>query len=139
MLERQERTLDTLRTQAVALLSAASIVAGLFGGRLLSQNVGTRGDVAVTLALVLFGVTSVLAIIVLLPWKWKFTHDLGPALKQVRLRRSIDPIQPMFVWAQGFESMRADNEPKLNCLMKCFWAAVILVGAQVVCWSVAVF
>lgn len=58
-LVRQESVLDTLRTQAVAMLSVPSIVAGLFGSRVPTSPV-PGAEAAVVAALVLFGITAVL-------------------------------------------------------------------------------
>lgn len=63
-LVRQEAVLDTLRTQAVAMLSVASIVAGLFGSRVPTSPV-PGAEAAVVAALVLFGITAVLAIVII--------------------------------------------------------------------------
>src|ERR1019366_3655068 len=66
---RQESDVDSLRNRAVALLSVTSLVAGLFGGRVLAH--GHRATVAAALALFVGSVGAV--VVVLAPrWGWEF-------------------------------------------------------------------
>ena len=83
-LSQQNSELDALRTRAVAMLSVATLVAGLFGTRLPTSHVSARTVAAVTAALVLFALSAVLAIMVAAPRKqWLFTFGLDPLLERV--------------------------------------------------------
>lgn len=138
MLQRQEANLDTLRNQAVAVLSVASVVAGLFGSRLLPGSHSLRVEAAIWIALILFGVSALLAIFILIPRKWGFSHDLQESLSLIKARHPIAVISLAHRWATGFEQLRRKNQGQLDGLMRCFWLACVLVGAQVIAWAVAV-
>lgn len=137
MLVRQEAVLDTLRTQAVALLSVASLVAGLFASRLIPGSHSLRVVVASWIAVALFGGTAVLTIVILLPRGWDFSHDLKKPLDQVSRRNVLTPLNVTITWAEMYEKMRHKNQKPLDDLMCGFWWACVLAGAQVVAWAVA--
>jgi len=90
LLVRQEATLDTLRGQAVAILSVASIVAGLFGSRLLpTGQLSAFSVVMIGIALAAFGATAVLALKILRPRKWRFEHGLTLYTEMVDRREVV--------------------------------------------------
>jgi hypothetical protein len=136
-LVRQESVLDTLRTQAVAVLSVASIVAGLFGSRVPASPV-PGAEAAVVSALVLFGVTAVLAIVIIRPWEWVFSHGLDGDLATVDRGELLRVDDLSYSWAEAFEAWRASNQTKINRLMGCFSWACALTGAQVIAWGLAI-
>src|SRR5260370_16195835 len=83
-LSQQNTDLDALRTRAVALLSVAALIAGLFGSRLPHGHAAARTVIAVTVALVLFAASVILAILVAAPKKnWLFTFTLDKLLDRV--------------------------------------------------------
>jgi hypothetical protein len=85
---RQESDLDTLRNRAVALLSVSSIVAGLFGGRLVTAHHHPGYVTAAIVADLAFFAVSVLAVIVVLSPKrkgWKSAQNLDKWFALLRL------------------------------------------------------
>lgn len=135
-LVRQEAVLDTLRTQAVAVLSVSSIVAGLFGSRLPTAPVG-GAEAAIVSALVLFGVTAVLSIVIVHPWDWVFSHGLEDDLATVDRGELLRADDLSWSWADAFERWRASNQQKINRLTACFSWACALTGFQVIAWGLA--
>lgn len=73
----QVSELDTLRTRAVALLSVAALVGGLFGSRLPRGHQSAPRVAALIIALALFSAGVLLAVIIALPRQaWQFGFDL---------------------------------------------------------------
>ena len=136
-LVRQESVLGTLRTQAVAMLSVASIVAGLFGSRVPTSPV-PGAEAAVVAALVLFGITAVLAIVIIRPWDWVFSHGLDDDIRTVERGELLKVGDLSYSWAKDFEAWRASNQTKINRLTTCFSWACVLTGAQVIAWGLAI-
>ena len=80
----QKADVDALRTRAVALLSVASLVAGLFGSRLPHNHTAPRTVIASIAALALFGISVVLVLMIIAPkYNWLFPFELGDLLKEV--------------------------------------------------------
>lgn len=138
LLVRQEAALDTLRTQAIAVLSVGAIVAGLFGSHVVSTHVSAGAACATGAALALFTVSAVLAIYVLAPHDWTFAHGLGVQLRRVGDQEMVEAEDLAFGWATEFEKWRTDNQRQLDHLMRCFLWACALTGAQVIAWGLAV-
>ena len=137
-LSQQNSELDALRTRAVAMLSVATLVAGLFGTRLPTSHVSARTVAAVTAALVLFALSAVLAIMVAAPRKQRlFTFGLAPLLERVEAR-SIQPGDVTVSLAARAEQNRRANNVKLKPMYTMFGWICALVGLQVVAWAVAV-
>ena len=137
-LARQESDLDALRARAVAMLSVAALVAGLFGSRLPHHHVPSRTTIAVVAALLLFAVSVVLALLVAAPKKdWEFTFKLDKLIERVddATAAPVDVTRNLAVWA---EEARAENTGKLNALYTSFSWVCLLVGLQVIAWAIAV-
>jgi hypothetical protein len=137
-LVRQEAALDTLRTQAVAVLSVASIVAGLFGSHVPTSNLAPNRAAEVVASFAFFGVTEILAIIVLWPRTWNFAHGIAGPLGDVENGTSVNSDDVLYTWTKHFEAWRATNQRKLDCLMTCFAWACALAGLQVIAWGLAI-
>ena len=138
LLVRQEAVLDALRGQAVAILSVASIVAGLFGSRLLpSAQLSAFSVVMIALALAAFGSTALLALKILRPTKWQFEHGLTPYTEMVERRQVVVAAGLALSWAKGVEAQREANRGQLDRLMTRFAWACGLTAASVVFWGLA--
>ena len=137
-LVRQEAVLDTLRTQAVALLSVASIVAGLFGSRLPVSNLTPNHVAEIIAAFTFFSLTAVLAVIILWPRTWYFSHGMAVPLGEIQAGHPVSPDDLSYTWTKHFEDWRATNQRKLDCLIKCFAWACALTGLQVLAWALAI-
>jgi hypothetical protein len=138
LLVRQEATLDTLRVQAVALLSVDSIVAGLFSSRIPTNGLAGLSVGMAYAALGLFGASILLVISILLPRTWTFDHGLTDKLSCLEQGHAVNPAELAYTWARGAESWRATNQIQLNRLMNFFLTACIFTGIGVVCWGIAV-
>gem|GEM_PF-5221287 len=138
MLVRQEAVLITMRNQAVAMLSAGAVAAGLFGSHLSTGHgrwwvVPTAG-----IALALFAASAVLAAMVAVPTKWLFSHDLTRQVERLSQGQPLRAYDLAFTWAKGFETARATNQVKLDRLTLYYrWVCGLLI-AQVVIWGLAV-
>jgi hypothetical protein len=133
----QKAEVDALRTRAVALLSVASLVAGLFASRLPHSHAATRTVVASIAALALFGVSVVLALLIAAPKRrWVFTFTLDELVGRVDqgIARPVDVTSNLTSWA---EDARRLNARKLRIMYGFFGAVCLLIGLQVIAWAVA--
>lgn len=138
LLERQEASLNDLRSRAVAILGVGSIVSSVFGGLLFPQHHHSlRVLIAGWMAVGFLGVTAILAVVIMAPWHWDFGQQLRKPLAQIEQGQAITPKAIMLAWAKLFEVMRSDNKGKLAWLHRAFWVACFLTGAQVVAWAIA--
>jgi hypothetical protein len=138
LIVRQEAVLDTLRVQAVAILSVSSIVAGLFGAHLLPTHPSGLRLAAILVALVLFGVTVFKVIVILTPRDWTFEHALTEKLAQLETGKQLLKAGSFaYTWAKEAEASRTTNQVELDHLMEYFRWACILTAAQVVVWGLA--
>ena len=137
LLVRQEASLDTLRSQAVAILSVASIVAGLFGSKLVSTSLSRFSLSMIAVALLLFAVTVWLVLTILTPRPWAFEHVLGGELDRLERGKDLLAGELAYGWARGVERQRAENQPALDRLMSKFKIACALTGAGVLFWALA--
>ncbi len=138
LLVRQEAALDTLRTQAVAILSVGALIAGLFGAHVVPGGHSLGTELAIGAALILFAASTVLIVIVLAPHEWTFAHGLTDALNEIEKQEVVDAQDLSFSWAIDFECWRTTNQAKLDCLFTYFLLACVLTGAQVIAWGIAV-
>jgi hypothetical protein len=137
-LAQQNADLDLLRTRAVAMLSVAALVAGLFGTRLPNDHAHTRTLAFVIAALALFAVSVVLAVLVAAPRrKWEFTFKLGSMLQLIDAGDAV-PVDITRNFAAWSEVARSNNARQMTRLYSIFRLVCWLVGLQVVAWAVAV-
>jgi hypothetical protein len=137
-LSQQSNDLDTLRTRAVAMLSVASIIAGLFGTRLPHGHSPLHKQIALTVALVLFAASVIAALVVAAPRKrWIFTFKLQPLVQLVDEGRAqpMDISSNLADWAN--DALHS-NAGKLNWVYTAFGWLCVLVGGQVIAWAIAV-
>jgi hypothetical protein len=118
-LAQQNADLDLLRTRAVAMLSVAALVAGLFGTRLPDGDTHSRTLAFVIAALVLFAVSIVLAVLVAAPRrKWEFTFKLGSLLQ--RIDADGVPVDVTRNFAAWSEVARSNNARQMKVLYAIF-------------------
>jgi hypothetical protein len=137
-LNQQTTDLDVLRTRAVAMLSVAALIAGLFGSRLADGHAGGRTVGFVIVALVLFAASVVLAVIVAAPRRnWEFTFRLSGLLQRVDAGEAVpaDVTRNLAAWS---ETARFNNAQRMERLYTMFRLVCVLVGLQVVAWAIAV-
>src|SRR5712692_3168923 len=80
--DQQNAAFDALRTRAVAMLSVAALVGGLFGSRLPHSQSGLSVG-ALVAALVLFAGSVVLAVVIAWPRSWHFGADVSELTSRV--------------------------------------------------------
>jgi hypothetical protein len=135
----QVSELDMLRTRAVALLSVAALVGGLFGSRLPHGHQPALRVAALVTALVLFSAGVLLAVIIALPRRgWETGVDLTDLTQRVEAGTTSLGEVNISLAAQGAASWDA-NSAKLERLYRPFAALCVLTGLQVVAWALAVF
>lgn len=138
-LAQQVSELDTLRTRAVALLSVAALVGGLFGSRLPHGHQSVPRIAALVTALALFSAGVLLAVIIALPRRaWQFGFDLTDLTHRVAAGTVGLGDVNISLAAQATTSLDV-NSAKLRSLYQLFAALCVLVGLQVVAWALAVF
>jgi hypothetical protein len=134
----QADEVDLLRNRAVALLSVASLVAGLFGGRIISSaHQPTHTTIGLTVALVAFALSVIAIVIVLAPrTNWQFSENLESYFSDID-DGDLRPIDVTARLGQHSVSARENNQKKLDMLYPWFMISCILIGIQVVAWGVA--
>ena len=123
-------------------LITVSLVAGLFGGRIVAKSPHPHYvSAAIGVALVAFAL-SVLAIVVVLKpqkMKWEFAQNLTSYFEDLAAGEPIQAVDVTFNLAKDFEASRIQNKVVLESLYWWFNGACLLVGIQVVAWGVSVF
>jgi hypothetical protein len=135
----QVSELDTLRTRAVALMSVAALVGGLFGSRIPHGHQRATQVGALVAALILFSAGVVLAVIIALPRRdWEFGFDLTDLAHRVEAGTATLGTVNISLAAQATMSWNT-NAAKLQRLYGLFAGLCVLVGLQVIAWALAVF
>lgn len=135
----QSASLDLLRTRTTAMLSVATLVAGLFATRLPSDKTHLQGRVLgfVIAALALFGLSAVLAILAVAPRDgWVFAFDLDDLLASIREGDTV-PVDVTANLARAATAAYKANTVKLHGLYRLFGAVCFLVALQVIAWGIA--
>jgi hypothetical protein len=136
----QDSDLATLRTRAVALLSVSSLVAGLFGGRIVAtQHHPWYVTSGIAVALVTFGL-SVLAIIVVLSPKrmgWDIAQNLDEFFKLLSAQ-NLSPLDASANLAKHIEKSRGANQVVLEKLYCSFSIACVLTAVEVIAWGISI-
>lgn len=135
----QVSELDTLRTRAVALMSVAALVGGLFGSRIPHGHEQMARVAALVAALVLFAAGVLVAVIIALPRRdWEFGFDLTDLAQRVERGTATLGMVNISLAAQANMSWNA-NAGRLQQLYRLFATLCLLVGLQVIAWALAVF
>jgi hypothetical protein len=136
-LQQQVTDLDALRNRAVALLSVAALVAGLFGSRLPKGQSPAHTTFGTWVALAAFAAGVFLALTIAIPRrKWLFTFRLDQLAELVEKRTAIpaDITHNLTRWS---EEARRWNSARLDRLHALFGCLCLAVGIQVIAWGVA--
>jgi hypothetical protein len=138
-LARQASDLDSLRTRAVALLSVAALVGGLFGSRLPHGHQPALRVAALVGALVLFSVGVFLAVLIAMPRRdWEFDFELGDLACQVSAGTAGLGEVNISLAVQAAASWDM-NARRLRGLYWLFSGLCVATGLQVIAWALAVF
>lgn len=136
--DQQSMEFDALRTRAVAIVSVATLVSGLFGSHLPSIHHSDLKTAALVAALVFFGVSVVLVVMIAWPRSWYSGAHLDEFIAQVADGRAT-LAQINLSLAFRIEENWTKNQRTLSGLYPLFGLECLLVGLQVIAWAVAVF
>jgi hypothetical protein len=135
-LEQQQALVESVRARTGILLSAASIVTSFFAGIALAG--GKRLDAPTWAAAFCFVAAGALCLAILWP-EWSWTFRFNPK-KLVRDYIEADPPATLdemrLDLSLHVENWAEKNGIKMRWLFRCFEAASILLGAEVVLWMV---
>ncbi len=138
LLVQQEDELTALRTRAVAILSAAGLVNGLFGVKFAGKHHFTTGQVvSIRVAVVSFGVMAACVIAIEWPREFRLAESLGQWLTALDAGEKRRPIDYLYHFARQYTEFREYNRPKIDALYRLFTASCVLLGAQVLCWGLS--
>lgn len=126
LLARQEADLDTLRTRALAVLSAGALIIGVLG----TQAYAVRW--AIVVALALLAISAGVAMWILWPTEFEFSHDLGPVLE--RIEKGDPPLTALDVaysFAYDLDRFRKRNKEKIDKLATRYIVMCALFGLEI--------
>ena len=131
----QEAALDGLRARTGTLLAAASITTAFIGGEALARE--PRLVFASWAAITAFCVVGALAIAILWPWTWRFSHDPSVLIEDhVEVAERSRPDQLQLFLARTNDDNWDSNQRKLERLFWCFRAGSLCLAAEVILWIV---
>jgi hypothetical protein len=136
--DQQSTEFDSLRTRAVAIISVATLVSGLFGSQLPALHHSHFKTAALVAALVCFGITVSLVVTIAWPRSWYSGAHLDELVTQVA-DGEASLAQINLSLASRVEENWTANQRTLSSLYPLFGLECLLVGLQVIAWSVAVF
>jgi hypothetical protein len=131
----QEAALDGLRARTGTLLAAASITTAFIGGEALVREPGLV--LGAWAAIIAFCIVGGLAMTILWPWTWRFSHDASVLIEDhvnIPARRQAEQLQ-LFL-ARTNDANWDANQRKLERLFWCFRVGSLCLGAEVVLWIV---
>lgn len=130
--ERQEKSLDEIRSRAGLLLGAASIAASFLGTRALEheKNIGVAGQVAIWS----FGGVAAVMIVLVVPWRgWSF--GLTPwKLLRAQTTRPLPPDRAQLAMAEALMESHIANAKKLKLFYIGLALGALLLAVEVVTW-----
>ncbi len=136
-LAQQNSDVDALRNRSVALLSAGTLVGGLFGTRLPGGHPSKLNTFGLVAALILFVASVVLTIAIAWPQDWKAGPDRIPLAEQVA-DGNADVAVVHYSLLRSAEGNWAANHVTMTRMYKLFGGLCFLAGVEVVAWALAV-
>lgn len=134
---KQNSDFDSLRTRAITLLSVGTLVGGLFGSRLPHGNLSHLNLAGLVAALLLFGLSVVVAVAIAWPRHWYFGVDQTPlvdgvvdgttTLAEVNLSLAVSAEQN---WQKNYQTT--------GSMYVLFAVLCAVTGLEVVAWALAV-
>jgi hypothetical protein len=135
--DQQSTEFDSLRTRAVAIASVATLVSGLFGSQLSAHHSHFK-TAALVAALACFGITIGLVVVIAWPRSWYSGVQLDELVTRVA-DGEASLAQINLTLASRVEENWTANQRTLSSLYPLFGLECLLVGLQVIAWSIAVF
>lgn len=137
LLENQVSFTDTVRNRTTAMLSVAAIVAGLFGSKLGAGSHPRPVLVFIAVALALFAITSVLAIKMMMLRDLHVGVDTSALVTRLEADTPSSPYGMTFTLAKRYQEEYDFNAGVVKRLDTQYKWLCLLVGAQVIAWSIA--
>jgi hypothetical protein len=140
LLTNQVGSTDTTRNRTAAMLTVASIVAGIFGTNLVSGTTHPKPVLAtIAVALALFAISVGIAVKIMLLRDFDVGADVGRMLERVRREEPTTAAGVQNTLARLYLDAYKANESKVDDLNGLYTALCVLVAAQVVTWALAAF
>ena len=138
LLENQVSFTDTLRNRATAMLSVASIVAGLFGTKLATGTHSAPVLAAISVALALFASSALLSVKIMMLKGLGVGVDTGALVARLEEGTAAStPYGMNYTLAKRYQDGYDRNVPVVERLNTQYMALCLLVGAQVIAWAIA--
>jgi hypothetical protein len=142
-IEDQARVLEGLQSRAGALLAVAVVVTSFFGAQALPHGATRHGPVLRPIsytsgAIVGFGCTALLTLVVLLPHDLRFSLNAGRMLELLDVRDPSDMggAEAYAAVARQHQWLFDINNRQIRVLQWCFRAATLSLVAEVGLWTV---
>jgi MFS family permease len=129
--------LSGFRSGSATLLAAAGIVSGLFGMQLTDSGIGVWRTVFLVAALVAF---VGLVVVVTVGIQWPRRYDEGEELDRwLGFIKNRDPQADAFTYnmAKALNESYKNNAQTVKEAANWFRWACVLIGVEVVCWTVS--
>lgn len=133
----QDSSLDALRNRAVALLSVATLVGGLFATRLPHGGLSKLNLLGLSAALVLFAASVLLAVMIAWPRSWYYGEDRAELTARVR-KGTVSMVTVNLSLAARAQQNWEQNQVVMGSLYGLFAIQCAVVGLEVVAWALAV-
>lgn len=128
-IDRQQATIDALRSRTGTLFSAASLVSAFLGAQALERQ--AKPDLFYWVAIGSFVVLFLLVLAILWPWGFRFV--LSPTiLIEDHIEKSVSDLQIYLaqIWRKNYEQ----NQGRVDQLHWVYRAALLALAIEVVAW-----
>lgn len=135
-LSEQQRVIDSFRTRAGLLLSAAAITTSFLGAQALDSG---NSSLAAWLALASFVGVAVVSLAILWPRRWEFTANPRQVIQNYIEAEEPAPIEELHRdLALHMHNSYAENREGLDQLVIFFQIASGLLTTEVILWIIAI-
>jgi hypothetical protein len=133
-IDRQQVVIDGLRNRSGTLFAAASLVTAFLGGQALTGR--PELDALAWLAIAAFVVLFGLVLVILWPWKFRFTLS-PPILIEDHLGKSVPELQKYLaeIWDKNY----IFNSKTLARLHVVFRIACLALSVEVIAWLLSIW
>jgi hypothetical protein len=149
-LGQQEHALEAIRSRAGTLLTAASLITAFLGGQGLGAHqvvVRISGEAVTHPEITRLGWGAVgcfigvllVAFVLLLPWRWVFTHDVHKLLDDFDVPTPKPPEHDLYYHLAYWNHVNAHgNAKKLELMFGFFGLGCALLAAEAILWILVI-